>query len=684
MKKTNQTTRLILSRKMQIIMIICNLLFISAKAQPSGWVQKADFGGTGRTQAVSFSIGTKGYLGTGSGNDYFNHQDVWEFDPATNVWSQKADLPGQGRYAAVGFSIGNKGYIGTGYNTNYLYLNDFYEFDPITNVWTSKASLPGFARCYAVGFGTTTKGYIGTGFRGYSNPLLDDFWEYNPTTDSWTPIANYGGGIITNAVAFNIGSKGYVGTGQFAYGNFNNVLTKEFWEYNPATGVWTRKADFGGTARQEDVGFSIGSKGYIGGGYDGIVSNPSDYWEYNPANDSWVQSANFTALGRRFATAFSVGTKAYIGTGDNSICLRDIYEFTPGGCTSIPASPIIAGPNAVCLLTSASYTATSSGAVTYTWTTPTGITITSGQGTSSITTAVAAGTISGNVTCSATNTCGTSAITNYMVTKKPQTPTTITGPLSVCGLTTAQYSIPVAFGATSYTWTVPTGMTIISGSGTIAITVSIATTFAGGAVKVTAVNACGFTTPTSLLVYGKSAPSTITGPSNVCGSTTATYTCSTVPNATSYLWTIPSTWSIVSGQNTNTIVVHLPANVNSINYAGSVRVQAISACGVSNYNTITVNYCKSLQTANNSEVDNKDFMSIYPNPASTEFTVSLNPNQSNLEMEVYDVLGNKVINTILTNQTSTINIEQLSIGLYFVRLTDANSNIIYTQRLVKE
>jgi len=356
-----------------------------------------------------------------------------------------------------------------------------------------------------------------------------------------------------------------------------------------------------------------------------------------------------------------------------------------GGCP-LPTAPVISGPIVFCGVPHPVYSATSSGATSFNWTVPAGITTFTGQGTSSITTTVS-GTSTGSnimtVTCTAINTCG-STPTSFTISKKPQTPTTITGPLSVCGLTTAQYSIPVTFGATSYTWTVPTGMSIVSGAGTIGITVSIATTFVGGAVKVTANNACGYYNATSLSVYGKTAPSSITGPSNVCGTTTATYTCSTVPNATSYFWTIPSTWSIVSGQNTNTIVVHLPTNVNSINYAGSVRVQAISACGTSNFNTITVNYCKSLQTVNNTEVDNNDFMSIYPNPASTEFIVSLNGNQSNLELEIYDVLGNKVINTLLTNETSTINIEQLSIGLYFVRLTDANSNIIYTQRLVKE
>ena len=34
--------------------------------------------------------------------------------------------------------------------------------------------------------------------------------------------------------------------------------------------AWTQKADFGGTARDCAAGFSIGSKGYIGTGYDNV------------------------------------------------------------------------------------------------------------------------------------------------------------------------------------------------------------------------------------------------------------------------------------------------------------------------------------------------------------------------------------------------------------------------------
>jgi hypothetical protein len=55
-----------------------------------------------------------------------------------------------------------------------------------------------------------------------------------------------------------------------------------------APNPWTQKADFGGTVRIGTVGFSIGSKGYIGMGM-AFVSPKKDFWEYDPA-------AKFTGL----------------------------------------------------------------------------------------------------------------------------------------------------------------------------------------------------------------------------------------------------------------------------------------------------------------------------------------------------------------------------------------------------
>ena len=146
------------------------------------WSQKADFGGVGRYTAVGFSIGSKGYIGTGYTYNptsiYF--KDFWEYDPGTNLWTQKADFGGTGTYAAVGFSIGSKGYIGTGIEAifDFVYTQSLWEYDPGTNLWTRKADFAGTARSYAVGFSIGSKGYIGTGNDDSSNKK--DFWEYTP------------------------------------------------------------------------------------------------------------------------------------------------------------------------------------------------------------------------------------------------------------------------------------------------------------------------------------------------------------------------------------------------------------------------------------------------------------------------------------------------------------------------
>src|SRR6476469_9303945 len=84
---------------------------ISSRAQDT-WVKKADFGGTPRYAPVAFSIGSKGYIGTGNDGIHGNLSDFWEYDPATNTWTQKADFGGDPRESAASFAIGNKGYVG--------------------------------------------------------------------------------------------------------------------------------------------------------------------------------------------------------------------------------------------------------------------------------------------------------------------------------------------------------------------------------------------------------------------------------------------------------------------------------------------------------------------------------------------------------------------------------------------
>ncbi|MBL0741023.1 T9SS type A sorting domain-containing protein [Chryseolinea lacunae] len=250
------------------------------------WTRKADFPGGARTTAAGFAIGNKGYIGTGSYTpgdiNWTWYNDLWEYDPASDTWTQKASFGERGRGLAVGFSIGGKGYMGTGtYRFNRfvdaVYLDDFWEYDPATDHWTQKKSIPTEGRTGAIGMAIGDKAYVGLGFF-YYDTRKDDLWEYDPTTDAWTQKASFGGGPCVNASAFSINDRGYVGNG------FNYGYLTEFWEYFPGADLWTKKTDFPGVVRESATTFSTATKGYIftGGNNTGSLN---DVWEYTPCGD---------------------------------------------------------------------------------------------------------------------------------------------------------------------------------------------------------------------------------------------------------------------------------------------------------------------------------------------------------------------------------------------------------------
>ncbi len=77
----------------------------------------------------------------------------------------------------------------------------------------------------------------------------------------------------------------------------------------------------------------------------------------------------------------------------------------------------------------------------------------------------------------------------------PDAPVSISGSVQVCENASGKtYNISAVDGATDYTWTVPSGATIVSGQGTTNITVDFGTS--SGDICVSAENLCGASTPT--------------------------------------------------------------------------------------------------------------------------------------------------------------------------------------------
>ena len=295
------------------------------------WIELSDFEGVPRSNAVSFTIGNKAYVGTGyDGEDRLN--DFWEYDPDLNNWTRKADFPGTPRNGAVGFGTDTKGYIGTGYDGDNK-LADFYEYDPSANTWKKIADFGGSARYGAVAFAIDNKGYVSTGFDGNA---LKDLWEYDPSTNEWTPKLSLIGGKRRDAVAFVINGKGYICTG-IDNGSYENDLL----EYDPATNTWEKKRhisdvssddyddDYTSIVGTYKVAFTINGKGYVATG--GKSATGTAVWEYNPETDLWTAKTGLEASARMEATGFAIGDLGYIVTGRNGrYYYDDLWGFKPG------------------------------------------------------------------------------------------------------------------------------------------------------------------------------------------------------------------------------------------------------------------------------------------------------------------------------------------------------------------
>ncbi|MFD2727310.1 T9SS type A sorting domain-containing protein [Hyunsoonleella rubra] len=72
---------------------------------------------------------------------------------------------------------------------------------------------------------------------------------------------------------------------------------------------------------------------------------------------------------------------------------------------------------------------------------------------------------------------------------------------------------------------------------------------------------------------------------------------------------------------------------------------------------------------------------IYPNPAHSELRLELSSNRNNAEIEVFDILGKKVLAQSISNLNSTIDVSQLNGGAYILRATIEGQS--QSQRFIK-
>ena len=275
------------------------------------WVKKAD-GIPSQYWGGGFVIDNIGYVVAGHVNGYSR-----KYNPVSDSWADIQTFPGGGLccISNSGFSIGKKGYIGTGCTTQ----KKFWEYDSETNVWTQKADFGGTGRQLTVGFALDGDGYIGCGLArsGYRWYVAKDFWKYSVSSDHWSGPINAPESFATrcNPVRFVINDKAYIIGGNNG-GNYSDV-----WEFD---GSFSRLSDFpGGGVRGWMPGFAVGGKGYILTGGTG-----RDFWEYTPSTDSWEQLTDFPYYVTR-GHAFGLQDKLYAGGGVGGAAEYGWYCYEP-------------------------------------------------------------------------------------------------------------------------------------------------------------------------------------------------------------------------------------------------------------------------------------------------------------------------------------------------------------------
>lgn len=293
------------------------------------WTKKADFGGGQIYGATSFCINNIGYVGTGNKGEIIPNltSNFYKYDNLTDVWQKIANLPATIRMYATGFSINQKGYVCGGEYSVVIglkTLNDLWEYDPATNIWFQRKNFPrpgGIMN--GIGFSIGTKGYVGLGSSDFTSFEVvygnqNDFYEYDPIYNKWTQLDNFPGAPRQGAISFSMNGKGYVGMGWEGY--------KDFWEYNPSTDTWTRLPDFPGSDSYSAYGFGANDYCYIG------ISDPNEFYRYNTLTKVWEVLPYIPGADREGVFSFYSNNKIYFGGGTGSVgglvkLMSDLWEY---------------------------------------------------------------------------------------------------------------------------------------------------------------------------------------------------------------------------------------------------------------------------------------------------------------------------------------------------------------------
>ena len=488
---------------------------------------------------------------------------------------------------------------------------------------------------------------------GYTGSIVKWQSSVSPFT-TWTDIANtgatYTSGVLTQTTEF----RAVIQSGSCS--SVNSDIATVTVDPLPVGGSIS-----GGTS------ICVAAAGQLTlNGYTGTVVK----WQSSVAPfSSWTDISNTSSFYSPGVLSETTQFRAVVKSGNCGMINSALVTVT---VLALP-NPAITGLIDVCAgMTGLTYS-TEPGMTGYVWTISGGV-ITSGASTNAITVNWN-NSGSNTVTVNYKNSNGCYASTAKVLNVNSHPPVGTTGNISGAteirkGAQGINYSISTISDATTYEWTIPSGVSIVSGDGTNSIVVNFADSFVSGSVSVRGRNNCSAGNVSTISVNVVLPPQQagqIFGPNKVIpGAKGVVFNIDPIPNSTGYIWDLPQGVTIISGANTNSITVDFDQNYT----AGQIKVRGQNISGTGPDSPV---YEITIQEA--------EYV-VYPNPNSGAFTISIaSPVENTYSIRITNNLGRKIfeIRDIPVNNgvfEKPIDLRPVPSGIYLIEIISKNSKIV--------
>jgi hypothetical protein len=395
---------------------------------------------------------------------------------------------------------------------------------------------------------------------------------------------------------------------------------------------------------------------------------------------AWSPSAGLTCTSCAAPNATPSGTTTYtvtVTSSGNSVTSSITLTVTP-----VPTTPGNATLPTACNGQSASYSVPAvSGATSYIWTVS-GAGWSGGSTTSTNSTTLTAGSVTGSVTVKASNTCGTSSGYTFSVpiSTVPSAAAGIIIPSPICSGTSENFIAHTVTGATSYNWSV-TGLGWTGTSNTS--TISLLPGTGSATLSVNGVNACGSGTAYTTTVTSLASPTaayTLSSHSVVQSANVFVTFTGTAAGGTTYSWNF-------NGGNATPGTGAGPQTVTWASTGTKTVTLTLDNGGCTSTYTDTVQVTKpnGINTMDGTSID---ALNISPNPAvagQANILISMAA-ETSVNIVVYDIAG-QMIGTIYNGtlgageKSIVFNTDNMVSGIYLVKVSDGKSFIV--KRFVK-